>query len=215
MNDIKGLEILNDVGDEYVASCAEIAKKRRSPLRYVLPIAAGLALAVAVFFAVKGLAGSHSDGEKQVAQPSGGSGGNSDVSACYRYSVRSFSDLCSHTAYIVRATVTAVDHKVGQQATLKVSKVYLGSVHETIYMNTVPDDKNISTGYEYLLFLGERPAELGDSDVYSPVGAGIGVIRLDESTKSIYLYRKFIDCIEFRAWLMLNGYKGWTVKSGI
>lgn len=68
MNGLSGLELLNGVGDELVASCAE-TKKRSSPVKYLLPIAAGFALVLAAALIIPKLPGKAPNGEQHAAVP--------------------------------------------------------------------------------------------------------------------------------------------------
>lgn len=69
MKGLEGLELLNGVNDEFVASCAETNKKRRTPAKYLFPIAAGFLLALAAVFIIKGIHANRPSGEQQAALP--------------------------------------------------------------------------------------------------------------------------------------------------
>lgn len=139
---------------------------------------------------------------------------NSDVSACYRNSVHSFSDLDALAGYIVSAQVTDTEVIVGQAATMTVMQVYRGNVPDTIRLYQMPDDNGVEKDGIYLLFMGPQKREDPDSGDYYPFGAGVGVIRLDPLTKSMYVYNSCINDDDFAAWRFENGFGDWAVKGG-
>lgn len=131
---------------------------------------------------------------------------SSNVSATYGDSAVNFQQLEGTAGYIVRATVISTNMKspFAQEAVLDVNEVYKGTVSDSITLYQIATDNPVEAGKEYILFLNPQWPENLDSQVYYPVGGGIGSLEIEISTKNIYVDGERIIGDELNVWVEDN-----------
>lgn len=131
---------------------------------------------------------------------------HSEVSASYCDSVQNFEQLENIANYIVRVYVVSTNMKseFAQEATLKVLNTYKGVTTEEITLYQLASDNVVQQGNEYILFLNPQEPDETNSQIYYPVGGGIGVLRIDETTKEIFVCDNRLLDPELNTWISSN-----------
>lgn len=129
-----------------------------------------------------------------------------NVFASYSDSASNFIELESTASYIIRGYVLSTKQKseVAQEAIIKVTDTYKGKTSTEITMYQMLNDNNVKTGNEYILFLNPQEPDKPDSQIYYPVGGGIGALKIDESAKEILTADSRIIDSDLKAWINNN-----------
>lgn len=129
-----------------------------------------------------------------------------NVSATYNDAASNFLQLEESAGYIVRASVVSTNMKssVAQEAVLAVNVTYKGSVSDSITLYQIATDNPVEVGKEYILFLNPQWPENLDSQVYYPVGGGIGSLEIEPSTMHIYVDGERIMGDDLHTWVEEN-----------
>lgn len=129
-----------------------------------------------------------------------------NVFASYSDSASNFIELESTASYIIRGYVLSTKQKseVAQEAIIKVTDTYKGKTSTEITMYQMLNDNNVKTGNEYILFLNPQEPDKPDSQIYYPVGGGIGALKIDESAKEILTADSRIIDSDMESWVNNN-----------
>lgn len=128
------------------------------------------------------------------------------IFSSYSDAARNFNELKDTSSFVVRGYVLSANQKskFAQEATIKVTGTYKGktSTEITLYQNL--GDNLVEKDNEYILFLNEQEPENPNSQIYYPVGGGIGVLKIDESAKEIFTSDDRIIDSDMKAWVNNN-----------
>lgn len=134
------------------------------------------------------------------------SSNESKVFTSYSDSAANFKELEDTASFAVRGYVLSTNQKskFAQEAVIKVIDTYKGETGAefTLYQNL--GDNNVEKGNEYILFLNPQEPENLNSQIYYPVGGGIGALKIDESAKEIFTSDDRIIDSDLSSWINDN-----------
>lgn len=128
------------------------------------------------------------------------------VFTSYSDSAANFKELEDTASFVVRGYVLSTNQKskFAQEAVIKVIDTYKGETGTefTLYQNL--GDNNVKESNEYILFLNPQEPENLNSQIYYPVGGGIGALKIDESAKEIFASDDRIIDSDLSSWINDN-----------
>lgn len=124
----------------------------------------------------------------------------------YSDAVSSFAELENTALFVVRGYVLNATQKskYAQEAVIRVEDTYKGKTAEEITLYQNSGDNTVQKGSEYILFLNLQEPENPDSQIYYPVGGGIGALKIDSSVKTILTANDRIIDSDLRLWVNEN-----------